>query len=132
MTKIIKPEDKRRAKRRPILDTFSLFISIPRKGPHRLKVHDVSELGIGFDFDIEGEPNSDFQPQKGQQMEIHLYLNQSLFIPLTVEVARVDTQGRLRRVGAEFAQTKERPYRAFTAFLTALDVLAEVAEIPKE
>ena len=47
--------EKRRAKRRGILDRFSFYISIPKLGHSRHKVKDISELGIGFELDTLGE-----------------------------------------------------------------------------
>lgn len=123
-----KSDERRRAKRRPILDTFSLFVVVPRKGPNRLPVQDVSELGIGFGLDVDGEPELGFKVASGETMEILFYLNQSLSIPLKVKVARVVNHGSLRRVGAEFLETDQKPYRAFSGFLTALDHLADVAQ----
>jgi c-di-GMP-binding flagellar brake protein YcgR len=96
--------ERRRTKRTDILDTFSLFVSIPQKGPHRLKVHDISEGGIGFDFDIDEEVGTHALPiQSGADVSLFLYLNQSLHIPLTVRVRRVTESQGIRRIGAEFA-----------------------------
>jgi hypothetical protein len=117
--------ERRKAPRRPILDTFSLFVAIPKKGPHRLPVHDVSELGLGFDFDVEGESATSFPTAIGEKLEVHLYLNQSLYLPLEVEIMRIESRkGGARRVGTEIASRKTPAYKGFEAFLKMLDAVA--------
>lgn len=124
--------ERRQAKRRPVIESFSLFLVVPSKGVHRLRVHDVSEIGIGFDLDLEGETFEEFPVQKGQKIDIQLYLNQSLSLPLSITVARVHAEGSIRRVGAQFekdASENGQGYRAYRAFVDMIDALAEVAEI---
>ena len=124
--------ERRQAKRRPVIESFSLFLVVPSKGVHRLKVHDVSEIGIGFDLDLEGESFEEFPVQKGQAIDIQLYLNQSLSLPLSVTVARIQPDGSIRRVGAQFekdASKNGHGYRAYRAFVDMIDALAEVADI---
>jgi hypothetical protein len=124
--------ERRQAKRRPVIESFSLFLVVPSKGVHRLRVHDVSEIGIGFDLDLDGESFEEFPVQKGQRIEIQLYLNQSLSLPLSVTVARVQADGTIRRIGAQFekeASENGQGFRAYRAFVDMIDALAEVAEI---
>jgi c-di-GMP-binding flagellar brake protein YcgR len=122
--------ERRRTKRTDILDTFSLFVSIPQKGPHRLKVHDISEGGIGFDFDIEDEIGThDLPIQTGTDLSVFLYLNQSLHIPLNVRVRRVSESKGIRRIGAEFAGRESPGHAALMAFLQMLDAVGEVGTI---
>jgi hypothetical protein len=121
--------ERRRARRRPIINTFSLFVNVPKKGVHRLKVHDVSELGIGFDLDTEGESAEDYPVAAGDTVDIRFYLNQSLFIPLSLEVIRVGAQGGVRRVGAEFRDKKDPGYQALASFLKMLDGILEVVRM---
>ncbi len=122
--------ERRRSKRLDILDTFSLFVVVPAKGPMRLKVHDISDAGIGFDLDIEEELGAaGFEVKIGNEMEIHLYLNQSLYLSLPVTVRRiVDAQG-IRKIGAEFRGKGTKAQVALLAFLDMLDALGEVARI---
>lgn len=121
--------DKRKHKRRPILETFSVFVVFDKKGPHRLNVHDVSETGIGFTVDVEGETASDFPLKKGDEMELSFYLNQTLSIPLIVKVARLEEKDSLRHIGGEIAASGGKGLPAFRSFLQMLDQLAEVAQI---
>lgn len=123
------PQEKRRSKRRPILQTFSLFAVVPRKGDHRLHVHDLSDQGIGFDLDIDGESPADFPVQSQEKLELQLYLNQSLSLSLEVEVKRIEDAGGVRRVGAEFIRINSPSYKAYASFLQMLDLLGEAAQI---
>jgi hypothetical protein len=118
--------ERRRAQRRPILESFSLFVVIPRKGSHRLRVYDASDHGLRFDLDLEGESSAGSPIKPGEELEVNLYLNQSLYLPLTVKVVRVEEQGTLRRVGSEF---KGKPHRAYLSFLGLLDELLGEAKL---
>lgn len=121
--------ERRKAKRRPILDTFSIFTVVPKKGIHKLVVHDLSELGVGFDLDTEGEVHADFPVSPGSGLELRLYLNQSLYLPLGVEVVRVDERGPIRKIGARFDDKTSASYKAFLAFLQLLDSVIDVVRI---
>jgi hypothetical protein len=118
--------ERRKARRRPILATFSLFGVVPRKGPHRLPIHDVSDLGIGFDLDTEGELPEEFPLEHGEKLEIQFYLNQSLFLPLELEIVRVEKAGGVRKVGAAISDKSSPSYKAYLAFLTLLDAIADI------
>jgi hypothetical protein len=121
--------ERRRSKRRPILDTFSLFVVVPRKGVHRLRIHDVSNQGLGFDLDIDGESLEEFQIKPKEKLEVHLYLNQSLYLSLNVQVARLQDAQGIRQVGAEFTEQASPGYKAFAAFLQMLDLVSDAAQI---
>lgn len=120
--------ERRRTRRRPILDTFSVFCVVPKKGVHRLRIYDVSDHGIGFDLDTEGEEAQEFSIKNGEALDIHFYLNQSLYLPLSVQVARIEDRNQVRRIGAEFNQ-KDKGYQAIAAFLKMLDAIVDVAQI---
>lgn len=127
--------ERRRTRRRPIIETFSIFCVVPKKGPYRLAVHDVSDQGIGFDLDMEGEDIQSFALKLGEPLEVYFYLNQSLYLPLEVKVARIEErngespgQGKVRRIGAEF-DSKAPVHAGFSAFLKMLDAIADVAKI---
>jgi hypothetical protein len=120
--------ERRRTRRRPIISTFSLFVVIPRKGPHRLPIHDLSDAGIGFDLDTEGEESGDFNVKEGESLDIHLYLNQSLYLPLSVRIMRLEERNQVRRIGAEFSE-EDAGFKAFQAFLQMLDSIVDVVKI---
>ena len=120
--------EKRRAQRRPILSTFSFFVVAPSKGIHRLAIHDISTLGIGFDFDSLGG-GEDMSIQSGDDLEIHLYLNQSLFIPLQIHVVRAVEGDHVKKIGAEFSDTSTKSYQALVTLCEMLDQLDDAAHI---
>jgi hypothetical protein len=121
--------ERRRFKRRPILETFSLFCVVPKKGSHRLPVHDVSDAGIGFDLDIDGESTTDFPLKSGERIDVQLYLNQTLYLPVALQVARIEDTASVRRIGAELVDANSPSSKAFAAFLNMLDLLTEAGEI---
>ncbi len=121
--------EKRRSKRRPVLDTFSLFVVVPKKGIHRLQVHDVSDFGIGFDIDTDGEVAADYPLKNGDRIELHFYLNQSLYLPLTVDIVRLEQVKTVRRVGAELNKKESAALKAYLSFLKMLDEIVDVAQV---
>jgi hypothetical protein len=121
--------ERRGSKRRPILDSFSFFVALPKKGGHRLKAHDVSDSGMGFDFDIEGEGSDIFPVSQGESFDIHLYLNQSLYLPLTVKVIRIIESEGVRRIGAEFIDRQGPGFKALLSFLAMVDLIAEAVQL---
>ena len=114
--------ERRRVHRRPVLDSFSMFVVVPKKGPYRLRVHDISNLGIGFDIDVDGEPEV-LAIAKGEEIDVHFYLNQSLYLPLKVTVARIEKAGLIRRIGAEVAENDSPGHKALQAFVQMLDAV---------
>jgi hypothetical protein len=128
MTESKKETERRSARRRPIMETFAIFVVVPRKGMHKLQAHDVSESGIAFDFDIEGESPTDVLIKKGDHLEIQFYLNQSLYIPLSLQVMRISPDNPNRRIGAEFQNKASPQYKALLALLKLLDDIADVIQ----
>jgi hypothetical protein len=121
--------ERRRAKRRPILETFNLFVVVEKKGVYKLKVEDISDVGIGFFIDIEGEVPGTFPVEKGEALDLRVYLNQALYLPVNAEVVRIEEKGGLRRIGAELKDKKSPSYKAFAAFLAMLDGITDVARV---
>lgn len=120
-------DERRRVRRRPLVESFSCFVSIPKRGSHRLHVYDLSELGVGFDFDIEGEDLSAHPIAVGDTFELHFYMNQSLFLPFQIRVARIEDKKTKRKVGAEFTDPQSDSGRALQAFLKMIDEIFEAA-----
>jgi hypothetical protein len=121
--------ERRRSRRRSLLDTFSFFVVVPRKGIHRLPVHDLSEGGIRFDLDVEGESAGDFAVKKGDTLDLRFYLNQGLFIPLRIRVARIEEKQHGRQIGAEFCEAGTPGQKACLSFLQMLDQILDVAQV---
>jgi hypothetical protein len=117
--------DRRKHRRRPILDSFSVFAVAPSLGPMRLKLIDVSEMGVGLEF---GEESVGLSiPQVGTKIGILLYLNPSLFLPLDLEVVRLDS-GKTTRLGAVILNPTTPGVLAVHAFLQMIDRISEVAQ----
>jgi hypothetical protein len=121
-------DERRRARRRPVLETFSIGAQMPALGPHRLEVEDLSEIGVGvrLESDVFGDAGLPHL-RLGEQLELKLYLNQSLFIPLRMRIARLverPEQGQIL-VGADFEGSSEGALFAVRSFLGVLDQLAD-------
>ncbi len=120
--------DRRGSRRRPILESFSFFVVVPKKGFHRLRVVDLSDTGVGFDYDIVGEMKEAFPVTSGETFELQFYLNQTLFFPMNVKVARIDDSKVLRRIGAEFTATGTPEHHGLLAVLDMIDKVAEIVQ----
>jgi hypothetical protein len=116
--------EKRRAKRRGILERFSFYISIPKLGLARHPVRDISEVGIGFELDTLGE----FKLRKGEICELHFYLNQSLCLPLHIEVVREQDGTASQEVGAVFVNVEAPAHQTFNTLVKLVDQLAEFGD----
>ena len=120
--------ERRKSRRRGILSSFAVSVVVPRKGPNRLEILDVSDAGLGFVADIEDEAQGDYAIEMGDEMEVELYLNQSLHLTLGGRVARVESKGGLRRIGFEIVDTRSPGYRAYLSFLGLIDALVDTPE----
>jgi hypothetical protein len=118
--------EKRKTKRREILDRFSFYVCIPRLGYSRHKVKDISELGIGFEIETLGE----FKLTTGEVCELQFYLNQSLYLPLQIQVVRQIDRDSTQEVGATFSGQSSNAHATFTTLVKLVDQLGEFAEIP--
>lgn len=120
--------ERRLTRRRPVFATFSVFIVVPKKGLHRLILNNVSEKGIFFNIDIEGESQTDSKITVGETLDVRFYLNISLYIPLTIEIKRIEPKEEGRQVGAEICNQESPAYEAFRSFLVLLDKVVEVID----
>jgi hypothetical protein len=116
--------EKRRAKRRDIVDRFSFYVCIPKLGYTRHKVNDVSELGIGFELETLGE----FKLSKGEVCELDFYMNQSLYLPLQIEVMRHVDHETTQLIGAAFVDVQSATQLTFNTLVKLVDQLSEVGE----
>lgn len=121
--------ERRRAKRRDILDAFSFFVSVPSKGPTRLPVHDVSDLGMRFSLESADEPGEPFSVKVGDALKIRLYLNQSLSLPFDARVARIESKDGIRILGVETSGASGPAQNALQSLLALIDQLAEVPQV---
>jgi hypothetical protein len=124
--------DRRGSRRRPILESFSFFVVVPKKGMHRLRVVDLSDTGVGFDYDIIGEMKEAFPVAPGEVFELQFYLNQTLFFPMNVKVARIDDSKVLRRIGAEFTATGTPEHDGLLAVMDMIDKVSEIVQFDSD
>ncbi len=118
----MKPEERRKSKRREILEKFSFYVQIPKIGPSRHRVKDVSESGIGFTIDTLGGA---FKLEKGETTELHFYLNQSLYLSLMIEVVRHHQIQDELDLGAIILDTKSEQYNTYLTLVKFLDQLGD-------
>ncbi len=118
--------ERRKAKRREVLDQFSFYICVPKLGYTRHKVNDVSELGIGFTLDTMGE----FKLAQNEVCSLQFYMNQSLYLPLTIQAVRLmEKDEHTQEVGAIFQDPETAVHQTLLTLVKLIDQLSESAEI---
>lgn len=86
-------EERRRARRTIIQESFNLFLVIPEAlGMVRIYMKDISKLGLSFRTEM------DLGFKQGQELRARVYINPAFFLPLECKVMRV-TPGE---IGVEF------------------------------
>lgn len=121
--------ERRKSRRRPVLESFALFAVVPKAGSHRLPVHDLSDDGMRLDLDADGEGPDNVAVAVGDLIDVHLYVNRSLYLPLTLKITRVETQDSVRRLGVQLQELTSPTSAAYGQFLKMLDLLAEVGHL---
>lgn len=117
--------EKRVSVRRPILETFSMFAVIPRKGGIRNHIIDLSERGLGFAISSETDAEAGFPIEEGESLDLHVYLNQTLFVPVSGKVVRLSKADGELTVGLEFLE-KSKGRSAIEAFVRFLDSVVDL------
>ena len=118
--------ERRRVKRRDILENFSFYICVPKLGYTRHQVNDISELGIGFMLETLGE----FRLKDNEVCDLHFYLNQSLYLSLKIKVVRsVDRDGAVQEIGAIFTDQTSPVHQTFLTLVKLVDQLSETAQV---
>lgn len=96
-------EERRRAKRTLVQESFNLFLVIPEiHGMVRIYMRDISRLGICFQSEVESPI------KKGQELKTRLYINPGLYLPLDCRVVRVGNG----EVALEFVDANAPPAKA--------------------
>lgn len=113
--------EKRKSKRHQILEQFSFYVSVPKLGATKLKVHDISETGIGFSVDTLGH----FKLAPHENVDLNFYLNQSLFLPLKIQVVRQIENDEQQHLGAVFLETQASQYKTFLTLVQFIDQLVD-------
>lgn len=109
--------EKRKNKRRSILEHFSFFVCVPKLGATKLKVSDISETGIGFQIDTLGE----FKLKENTESEVRFYLNQTLYLPLKIKVVRQFEENEVQHLGGLFLDTENQAHHAFLSLVHMID-----------
>ena len=121
--------ERRKTKRRKILENFSFYIQIPKFGPGRHKVNDLSEFGMGFEVDSIG---GIFTLKKDEKTDLNFYLNQSLYLPLKIQVVRQEQKEGVQSIGAVLLETNSNQYQTFLSLVRFLDQLSEFGQEQKD
>jgi hypothetical protein len=122
---IMNGTERRKAKRREILENFSFYVQLPKIGPARHRIKDISESGIGFEVHTVG---GSFLLQKNEKVDLHFFLNQSLFLNLKIEVVRIEMNGDDQQVGAVLLDTNTNQYQTYLTLVNFLDQLGDFGQ----
>ncbi len=77
-------EERRRARRTIIQESFNLFLVIPEAlGMARIYMRDLSKLGLSFHSEM------DLGLKQGQEVSARIYLNPAFFLPVDFRVVRL-------------------------------------------
>lgn len=116
-------KEKRKASRIQILESFSVYLVITDMGPYKIQISDLSEIGIGFQLDDDLEAI-----EAGQEKAVQLYMNQTLFLPLTIKIVRAFQKDGFWNYGAELLDKNKKGPEALKHFMRVLSCLEGVAE----
>lgn len=88
-------EERRRARRTVIQESFNLFLVIPEAlGMVRIYMRDISKLGLSFRTEV--DPGL----KQGQELKARIYINPAFFLPVDCKVVRLGSA----EVGMEFTK----------------------------
>jgi hypothetical protein len=108
-------EERRRARRTIIQESFNLFLVIPESlGMARIYLRDISKLGLSFRSEI------DIGLKANQELHARVYLNPAFFLPIDCKVVRVQ--------GSEFGVEFLKPEAPAVQALAMLQDFFEAAE----
>jgi hypothetical protein len=88
-------EERRRARRTVIQESFNLFLVIPEAlGMVRIYMRDLSKLGLSFRTEMETGL------KQGQELKARIYINPAFFLPVECKVVRLGNA----EIGVEFTK----------------------------
>ncbi len=109
-------EDRRRARRTVIQESFNLFLVIPEAlGMVRIYMRDISKLGLSFRAEL------DTGLRQNQQVKGRVYLNPAFYLPVEFKVVRVSGED----IGVEF-------HEPHSSAVTALGLLQDFFELAEK
>lgn len=108
-------EERRRARRTVIQESFNLFLVIPEAlGMVRIYMRDISKLGLSFRTEVETGL------KQGQEIKARVYINPAFFLPVDCRVVRLGSS----EIGVEFT----KPNHASTQAIALLQDFFDAAE----
>jgi hypothetical protein len=108
-------EERRRARRTIIQESFNLFLVIPESlGMARVYMRDISKLGLSFRFELP------LPLKMGQELSTRVYLNPAFYLPIDCRVVRIS--------GSEFGLEFLKPAHEAVQALGLLQDFFEAAE----
>ena len=121
--------ERRRSKRIPVLESFSVAAVLPGRGDLRLPLEDISEVGIGIRISQDLLEHPGLVLTAGSQIDLQLYLNQSLFLPLKVRVVRSSQKNDETHIGMDFIAGRPDAIAAVSHFVKMVDILSQVGTV---
>jgi hypothetical protein len=96
-------EERRRARRTVIQESFNLFLVIPESlGMARIYMRDISKLGLSFRCELP------LDLKMGQELSSRVYLNPAFFLPIDCRVVRISGSD----FGVEFMKPEHEAVQA--------------------
>ena len=109
-------DERRRAQRTPVRESFNLFLVIPELyGLARLYLRDISAVGLCFRSEM------DAGVKQGQRFQARIYLNPGFYLPLECKVVRVGGG----EVAVDFANASAGPVQAIARLQEFFDAAEE-------
>ena len=116
--------ERRKFRRRQVLDTFHVFLCVQKRGLGKLKLKDISENGFAF----EAEPEDKFK--RDDMVECLFFINPGLSFPLNFRVAYVESdRDGAQIIGAEIKNVDSKLHNAYISFVKLLDQLAKLTDL---
>jgi len=84
---------------------------------------------MGFEVDSIG---GTFTLKKDEKTDLNFYLNQSLYLPLKIQVVRQEEKSGIQSIGAVLLETNSNQYQTFLSLVRFLDELSEFGQEQKD
>ena len=114
----MKKEERRTNPRKEVLDSFHMFIVIPKFGLHKIYLYDIAENGLSFLSDEKFKENA--------SLDVFFHINPNLRLPLSLNVLHVQKHNdKENKIGCELntTGTSKPAFEAYLSFLKLLDQL---------
>ncbi|RZA07332.1 MAG: PilZ domain-containing protein [Proteobacteria bacterium] len=96
-------DERRRAQRTEVRDSFNLFLVVPElSGMARIYLRDISAVGLCFLSEL------DFKVTAGQVFQARIYLSPAFYLPLECKVVRISGG----EIAVDFTNSEAGPVKA--------------------